>query len=94
MSPGKDSSYSNVLLRTAAINTYEELCSLDVLELSGTHHLSKLDDVVLKKFKSQLTQDENRCYETNLIWKEGQSKLKSNKAGSLGRLKNLVRNLQ
>ena len=31
MSPGKDSSYSNVLLRTAAINTYKELCSLDVL---------------------------------------------------------------
>ena len=31
MSPGKDSSYSNVLLRTAALNTYKELCSLDVL---------------------------------------------------------------
>ena len=31
MSPGKDSSYSNELLRTAAINTYKELCSLDVL---------------------------------------------------------------
>ena len=79
-----------MLLRTAAINTYEELCSLDVLELSDTHHLRKLDYVD----KSQLTQDESRCYETNLIWKEGQSKLKNNKAGSLGRLKNLVRNLQ
>ena len=79
-----------MLLRTAAINTYKELCSLDVLELSDTHHLRKLDDVD----KSQLTQDESRCYETNLIWKEGQSKLKNNKAGSLGRLKNLVRNLQ
>ena len=94
MNPGKESSYSNVLLKTAAINTYEELCSLDVLGLSETYHLSKPDDVVLEKFKSHLTQDENGCYETNLIWKEGQSKLKNNKAGSLGRLKNLVRNLQ
>ena len=30
MKPGRESSYSNVLLRTAAINTYEELYSLDV----------------------------------------------------------------
>ena len=43
MSPVKESSYSNVLLGTAAINTYEELCSLDVLELPDTHHLSKPD---------------------------------------------------
>ena len=81
MSPGKESSYSNVLLRTAAINTYQERCSLDVLGLSDTHHLSKPDDVVLEKFKSQLTQDENGCYDTNLIWKEGQRKLKYNKSG-------------
>ena len=94
MSPGKESSYSNVLLRTASINTYEELCSLDILGLLDKHHLSKPDDVVLEKFKRQLTQDKNRCHETNLIWKEGQSKVKNNKAGSLGRLKNLVRNLQ
>ena len=70
MSPGKESSYSKVLLRTAAISTYEELCSLDVIVLSDTHHLSKPDNVVLKVFKSRLTQDENGCYETNLIWKE------------------------
>ena len=36
MSPGQESSCSNVLLRRAAINTYEELCSLDVLGLSDT----------------------------------------------------------
>ena len=94
MSSRKESSYSNVLLRTAAINTYEELCSLDILGLSDTHHLSKLDDVVFEKFKRQLTQDENGCFETNLIQKEGQSKLENTIAGSLGRLKNLVRNLQ
>ena len=93
MSQGKESSYSNVLLRTAVINTYEERCSLDVLGLPDTHHLSKPDDLVLEKF-SHLTQDENGCYETNLIWKERLSKLKNNKAGSLGRLKNLARNHQ
>ena len=48
----------------------------------------------MEKFKRQLNDDENGCYETNLLWKEGQSKLKNNQAGSLGRLKNLVRNLQ
>ena len=47
MSPGKGSSYCNVLLRTAAVNTYEELCGLDVLGFSDTHRLSKPDDVVL-----------------------------------------------
>ena len=67
MSSRKESSYSNVLLRTAAINTYEELCSLDILGLSDTHHLRKLDDAVFEKFKRQLTQDENGCFETNLI---------------------------
>ena len=51
MSPGKESSYSNVLFRTAAINTYEELCSLDVLGLSDTHYLSKPDDVFWRSLK-------------------------------------------
>ena len=94
MSLGKESSYSNVLIRTAAINAYEELCSLDVLGLSDTHHLSQPDDLVLEKFKSQLTQDEHRCYETSLIWTEGQRKFKNKKTEGLGRLKKLVRNLQ
>ena len=90
VNPRKESSYFNVLLRTAAINTYEELCSNDVLGLSDTHHLSKSDDVVLQKFKRQLTQVENRYYEINLIWKEGLKKLKNKDVGSLGRMKNLV----
>ena len=81
--PVKESSYSNVLLRTAAINTYEELCSLDVVGLSDTQHLSKPDDVVLEKFKSQLTQNENGCCETNLIWKEDKANSKTTKLGAL-----------
>ena len=49
MSPEKESSHSNVLLITAAINTYEEPCSLDVKGLSDTHHLRKPIGVVLEK---------------------------------------------
>ena len=51
MSPGKESSYYNLLFRTAPINTYEELCSLDVLRFSDTYFESKPDDVVLKNLK-------------------------------------------
>ena len=36
-------------LITAAINTYEEPCSLDVKGLSDTHHLRKPIGVVLEK---------------------------------------------
>ena len=93
MNPERESSHSNVLLKTASINTYEELFSLDVLELLAIHHLSKPDDVVLENFKSQLTQDENGRYETSLIWNEGQSKHENKRPGSLHRLKPLVRNL-
>ena len=62
--------------------------------MPDTYHLSKPDDVVLEKFNSQLTQDETGCYQTNLISKEGQRKVKSNRAGSLGRLKSLMKNFQ
>ena len=62
--------------------------------MPDTHHLSKPNDVALEKFNSQLTQDENGCYQTNFISKEGQRKLKNNRAGSLGRLKNLMKNFQ
>ena len=49
MSLGKKSSHSNVLLITAAINTYEKPCSLDIKGFSATHHLRKPDGVVLEK---------------------------------------------
>ena len=93
MNPGTESNYSNVLLRTPAINTMKNFVALMYWDYQ-THLLSKPDDAVLEKFQSQLTQDDHGCYETSLIWKEGQSKLKNNKTGSLGRLKNLVRHLQ
>ena len=79
-----------MLLTAAAINTYEELCSLYVLGLSDTHHLSKPDNVVLEKFKSQLTPDEKDVMRQGLFGqsKEGQSKkdkanTKTTKLGAL-----------
>ena len=83
-SSGKESNYSNVLLTAAAINTYEELCSLDVLGLSDTHHLSKPDNVVLEKFKSQLTPDEKDVMRQGLFGKKDKANTKNNKARSLG----------
>ena len=61
-------SYSNVLLKTVAINTYEEHYNPNVLGLSCTHHLSKPDDVGLEKFESQLTQDENGYFGASIFW--------------------------
>ena len=52
-------------------------CSLDVLRLPETHNPTKSDEVVLQKFKRQLTQDENGCYEANLTWKDGQSNVEN-----------------
>ena len=85
MNPGRESSYANILLKTAEIIDYEELCSLDILGLLDTHHLNKPDDKVFEKVKSQFNQDENRFHGIGLIWKEGRSKLENSKAGSLGR---------
>ena len=51
------------------------------------------NESVLNKFRSQLLEKEG-FYETGLIWKEGNYKLENNKAGSLGRLNNLLKNLK
>ena len=92
ISPGKESSYSHLLFKTTALNSYEELCSLDVLGIAESKE--RIDQDVLSEFKSQLSQTKEGFYETGLIWKEGHSRLENNKAGSLGRLANLLRNLK
>ena len=69
ISLGKESSYSHLLLKTLALNSYEELCSLDVLSISEREEIN--NESVLNKFKSQLRQDKEGFYETGLIWKEG-----------------------
>ena len=51
-------------------------------------------DHVYEKSKKQLERDKEGWYETGLVWEEGNLPLGNNKNGSLGRLKNLVRNLK
>ena len=91
ISPGKESNYSHLLLKTSAFNSHEELCSLDVLDISKKEDVT--NESVLNTFKSQLLEKEG-FYETGLISKEGNYKSESNKAGSLGRLNNLLKNLK
>ena len=79
ISPGKESNYSHLLLKTFAFNNYEELCSLDVLGISEKEDVN--NESVFNKFKSQLLEKEG-FYETGLIWKEKNYKLENNKAGS------------
>ena len=91
ISPGKESNYSHLLLKTSAFNNHEEICSLDVLDISKKEDVT--NESVLNTFKSQLLEKEG-FYETGLISKEGNYKSESNKAGSLGRLNNLLKNLK
>ena len=52
------------------------------------------EDTVYEEFKEQLRKYKNGWYETGLIWKDNSNTLASNKSGSLGRLRNLLRNMQ
>ena len=49
ISPGKESNYSHLLLKTSAFNNYEELCSLDILGISEKEDVK--NESVLSKFK-------------------------------------------
>ena len=91
ISPGKERNYSLLLLKTSAFNSYKEPCNLHVLGISGKDDFN--NESVLNKFRSQLLKKEG-FYETGLIWKEGNYKLENNKAGSLGRVNKLLKNLK
>ena len=90
ISPGKESNYFHLLLTTSAFNSYEELCSLDVLGISEKEDVNNVS--VLNKLKSQLLEKE-AFYKTGLIWKEGNYKLENNKAGSLRETKQFTKEL-
>ena len=83
MSPGKEKSYSNVIHRTAAINTCEEPYSLGVLGLSDTHHLSKPDDVVLENLKANYLKMKTDIMRQVLFGKKDQANTKTIKLGAL-----------
>ena len=54
---------------------------------------NKLADYVYEKFREQLDRGPRGYYTTNLIWKENHLSLQNNKSSFLGKLKNLIRNL-
>ena len=71
-----------------SIDDYENLYRLDVLELTD----SVSDEYNVHQEFKELRKDKNGWHETGLIWKDNCSTV--SQAGSLGRLRNLLRNLQ
>ena len=91
MSLGKEVELSKLMLIKTSTDDYENLYRLDVLGVTD----SLIDEgTVHQEFKEQLRTNKNGWYETGLIWKDNCSTLASNKSGNLGRLWNLLRNLQ
>ena len=91
MSSGKEVELSKLMVIKTCTVDYENLYRLDVLVV--TDSVSD-EGIVYQEFKEKLRKDKNGWYETGLIWKDNCSALASNKSGSLGRLRNLLRNLQ
>ena len=90
-SPGKENDITNILFSQTSIHHYEKLCCLDCLGVSKKQ--GKPDDYVYEKFREQLGLSLGGYYETNLIWRENHPSLQNNESNSLGRLNNLIRNL-
>ena len=91
MSSGREVELSKLMVMKTYTVNYENLYRLDVLVV--TDSVSD-EGIVHQEFKEKLRKDKNGWYETGLIWKDNCSALASNKAGSLGRSRNLLRNLQ
>ena len=64
ISPKKESNYYHLLLKPYAFNSFEELCSLGVLDISKKEDVN--NELFLNKFKSELLKKEG-FYETVLI---------------------------
>ena len=58
-----------------------------------TEKQDKSDDYVYEKLREQLGRGPGEYYETNLVWKENHPPLRNNVSSSLGRLNNLIRDL-
>ena len=91
MSPGKEVELSKLMVIKISTADYENLNRLDVLGVASS---VSDEGTVHQEFKEHLKKDKNGSYETGLIWKDNFSTLASNKSGSLGRLRNLLGNLQ
>ena len=64
ISPGQESGLINMYSKTL-VHNYENLRSLDVLEVKEEH--VRRDEIVYDEFKKQLSQSLEESYETNLF---------------------------
>ena len=90
ISPGQEMGLNKLYLARSSTQDYEDLCKLDVLGLEEREYS---EDSVYDRFKKQLTRSPEGWYETNLLWITDTAP-DTNKAGSLGRLNNLVKKLE
>ena len=88
----KEAHMGSVNLTRTSSTDYEQLCSLDVLDLQ--HRPDGDQQSVYDDFKEQLRRSDNGWYETGLLWKHGHDLLPNNKQGSLRRLESLLKKLQ
>ena len=88
----KEAHMESVNLTRTSSTDYEQLCSLDVLDLQ--HRPDGDQQSVYDDFKEQLRRSDNGWYETGLLWKHGHDLLPNNKQGSLRRLESLLKKLQ
>ena len=79
----------SVLYTQTLVSDYEKLCSTDILGLQESHY----NHHKFGKFKKQLNRIKEGWHRAGLIWRENGIPLGNNKCGSLGRLKNLLKNL-
>ena len=81
-----------MLLTRNSTCDHDQLCRLDVLGIEDQPFGNR--EFVYKEFKDQHQRHPVGFYETSLIWKVGHPTLDNNKAGSLLRLKSLLRKLK
>ena len=80
------------MLTRSAEADYVKLCRLDALGLK--EDASDVDNDIYQRLKDQLEINEEGWNETNIMWKQFSPALPSNKTGSLGRLRGLLRKLR
>ena len=92
ISPGQDSSLTNMMFSKTSVDDYENLFSLHVLRVTEEH--VRQIEVAQDEFKKRLSQSPEGWFETNLFWKEKHPQLDANKSESLSRLNSFSYNLK
>ena len=92
MAGGNEKGSSHMMFTRSSEADYINLCSLDVLGIK--EESNNKEEEVYHEFKDQLGRSAEGWYETNIIWKDNKDELRSNKIGSMARLKNMLRRLR